>query len=102
MCWQSILKFAREYPAVFTAMAFVLFWFLRFAVGHKMYRLICWRLPEHQDSWWKGIDLHDWQLFIETQKSFGDLEAKSTTRCSRCLSSRMRLANGEFAYSWQV
>ena len=98
LCWQPFLDSVSEYPALWTGGGFLVFWFLRYAFGHKMYRLTCRRLPENGRSWYHK-DLHDWQLFVETQKVFEDLEARTTTRCTRCLSTRIGTSNG-IKYRW--
>ena len=63
LCWQSFWTFVREYPAFFTAVAFIVFWFLRFAFGHKCYQLTCWAWTARGGSFiWlrRRLDMHDW------------------------------------------
>ena len=99
LCWQGFLGFVRDNPAFFTAMAFVVFWFLRFAFGHKMYRLTCWHLPDNADRWWNRIDLHDWKVFVEPSVS----ENRSddlVTRCSRCHGKKIAMVGGKTVYRW--
>ena len=64
MCWQSILTFAKDYPALatpaITGVIFVIFWFFKFTLGPKMYWLTCWNRAEKPTRWWHKINLHDW------------------------------------------
>ena len=76
LCWQSFWTFAHEYPAVVTALAFLIFWPLRFAFGHKMYHLTCWRMRDNPTRWWHNIDLHDWQYSLDPADSVSE-------RCAR-------------------
>ena len=100
LCWQGFLGFVKDYPALFTAIAFLLFWFLRYALGHKMYRLTCWRLPDEPNRWWwKHLDLHDWELSVEPS-GFRDGENETNTRCTRCLSRRVSMVSGHHLYVW--
>lgn len=88
MCWQSFLTFAKDYPAMFTAGAFMVFWFLRFTIGHKMYWLTCWNKEPSREKWWRRFDLHDW-VRQEVDVSEGSHAAEGRRKasllyCSRC------------------
>ena len=98
LCWQGFLGFVKDYPALFTAVAFLLFWFLRYAFGHKMYRLTCWRIPDEPNGWWKYLDLHDWHLSVEPS-GFQHSENEARDRCTRCLSLRRSMMGGHH-YIW--
>lgn len=99
LCWQGFLGFVRDNPAFFTAMAFVVFWFFRFAFGHKMYRLTCRRLPVNANRWWNRIDLHDWEVFV-VPKGFERHPDALVTRCSRCHGTKTTMVDGDTSYRW--
>ena len=62
LCWQSFLNFVKTYPALFTAIAFAVFWAGRYVFGHKLYWLTCWNRFQQRTRWWQKLDLHDWEL----------------------------------------
>ena len=51
LCWQLPWTFAKENPAMFTAITFGVFWFLRFMVGHKLVALRCWLGLHKYEDW---------------------------------------------------
>ena len=66
-CWQSILVFAKENPAVFSASAITLFWGVKYIFGPKMYLIVCgWQKPlMHPNNslrWYQQFNLHDWDM----------------------------------------
>ncbi len=58
LCWQSLWVFAKEHQAlttaVFTSLAFSIFWLLRFLFGHKMVMFRCWLGLHRYEDW----DIH--------------------------------------------
>ena len=49
--WQSLLDFVKDYPALFTAGAFIVFWTSRFLFGHKLVWFRC-KLNLHKYHNW--------------------------------------------------
>ena len=100
-CWQSLWDFAKEHQALttagFTSLAFSAFWLFRYLLGHKMYRLTCWRLTDDEGNQLKRIDLHDWQPITETHMD----RTETRIRCSRCLSMRTATSMG-MVYNWSI
>ena len=80
LCWQSLLSFGKEYPAVFTAVAFGVFWTGRYLLGHKLYWLTCWNRFENRTKWWQKLDLHDWEPIETRTENLASLRFQ----CKKC------------------
>ena len=88
LCWQPLWTFVREYPAGFTAVAFNLFWFFRFLVGHRLHVITCWNKSPAVRPLWRRYDLHDWQRAESIFKDRSNRRRGSTLSkqhyCARC------------------
>ena len=85
LCWQSFLDSVHEYPALWTAIGFLIFWTLRFMVGHKLHLITtCASRHRRRDRWYHVFDrispfnLHDWQIYDEDWRKNRNMAASGS------------------------
>ena len=95
LCWQPFLDSVSEYPASWTAIGFLIFWTLRFMIGHKLYLVsTCTSRHRLRNRWYHRLDrispfnLHDWQIYDEEwrkNRNYGIIpQSRAPLVCNRC------------------